>query len=113
MERIDIQNMAGVPKIFNLPHQQVCVKAGVCFCDHKNGACSSLHIPAKGRARHVDQAVLFADEIRAEVEAHQLLVYPSKRDFVPAQQQVAVKKQDTNKSAGSRKSARKGKTSKE
>jgi len=113
MKRIDILNTEKVPRRYNLPHQEVCVKSGRCICDPKTGACASLHIPARNRARHVEEAVLFAEEIRQAVEDNRLIVYPSKRDFVPPTEQVAAEDKTQKTSAGSRKATRKGKTSKE
>lgn len=110
MERIDIQNVGRMPRCFNLPHQEVCVKAGRCLCDAKTGACSSLHILAQQRARDVDAAVLLSSEVRDAVESNSLIVFASKRDFAPAD----VVQQGNETSAGSRKSAHtKGKKSKE
>lgn len=113
MKRIDILNTEKVPRHYNLPHQEVCVKAGRCMCDPRTGACASLHIPARSRARHVEEAVLFAEEIRQAVEDNRLIVYPSKRDFVPQQEQAEAVDTKQKKPAGSRKAARKGKHSKE
>ena len=114
MERIDIQNTEMVPRHYNLPHQEVCVKAGRCICDSKTGACASLHIPAADRARHVDQAVLFAEEIRQAVDDNKLIVYASKQGIPQSQKQIVEMKQENKKSTGSRKAARKrGNTSKE
>jgi hypothetical protein len=83
MERIEIKNNGRMPRVFPLPHSQVCIKAGRCMCDSETGASASLHVPVSGRAVDLDPAVLFADDVRDAVDNQEMTVFVSKRGDAP------------------------------
>lgn len=73
---IDIVNQTGRMQVYRLPHQAVCVKAGVCMC--KNGRHSSIHIAPYETARAVNSAVLLAPDIAKAIEKREVVVKESK-----------------------------------
>ncbi len=59
--KIDIVNTTNRMRTFRLPHQIVCVRAGVCLC--KNGRQSAIHIAPYQTARNHPREVLLAQDL--------------------------------------------------
>lgn len=64
MDTVDVRNMTGQTRIVSLPHQDVCVRAGRCFCS-ANGSSGTVHLPANAVTPAVPAAILLAPDMKA------------------------------------------------
>jgi len=63
MKTVNIRNLSSRHEIIRLPHQEVCVKAGRCFCE-KNGSSGTVHLPAKRLTTRIPEAILLATDMK-------------------------------------------------
>ena len=81
-----LKNTAGRMKVFNLPHDPFCLRAGTCACAELPGRpprrlASSLTLPAGAEASGLPDAVLELPEVARAVRAGELRV---RREAAPA-----------------------------
>jgi len=58
---VDLYNKGPRAVIVTMPHQSVCVKVGRCTCS--NGTPATVHVPARGAAKGLDDAVLLSPDV--------------------------------------------------
>jgi len=83
MKKVDIHNVTNRMKTFRIPHQEVCVKAGRCYC--RNGIARSIIVPSHDVARNMDEAFLMAPEVEKALEKKDIFIKDSKIQVVPGE----------------------------
>jgi hypothetical protein len=74
MKKVIVRNLGKQMRSFVLTHQDVCVKAGRCFCN-KNGTPMSVHVPALRKVPVVAEAC-YAPDIKKALKAKRITLEP-------------------------------------